>query len=69
MNKYKDKIFGEEWSSWVDPEVPEYFNPTTVVLDKHLETNEASSIALIVDDESYTYEQFLHQVRQRILMV
>ena len=36
---YKDKIFGEEWSNWIDPEVPEYFNPTTVVLDKHLETD------------------------------
>ncbi len=62
MSKYKDKIFGEEWSNWIDPEVPEYFNPTTVVLDKHLKTNVASSIALIVDNESYTYEQFLHQV-------
>ena len=62
MSEYKNIIFGKEWSAWTDPDVLEYFNPTTVVLDKHLTTDKAGSIALIVDNDSYTYEEFLGHV-------
>lgn len=59
VTDYKDIVFGEEWRAWSDPEVPEYFNPTTVVLDKHLSTGRSGATALIVDDDHYTYEEFL----------
>ena len=62
MSNYKNIIFGKEWSGWTDPEVPEFFNPTTVVLDKHLTTDKSGSTALIVDNDSYTYEEVLGQV-------
>jgi len=62
VSEYKNIIFGKEWSAWTDPDVLEYFNPTTVVLDKHLTTDKAGSIALIVDNDSYTYEEFLGHV-------
>ena len=62
MNDYKNIIFGKEWSEWTDPEVPEYFNPTTVVLDKHQTADKSGSTALIVDNDSYTYEEFLGHV-------
>ena len=62
MNDYKNIIFGKEWSEWTDPEVPEYFNPTTVVLDKHQTADKSGSTALIVDNDSYTYEEVLGHV-------
>ena len=62
MSNYKNIIFGKEWSGWTDPEVPEFFNPTTVVLDKHLTTDKSGSTALIVDNDSYTYQEVLGQV-------
>ena len=62
MSNYKNIIFGKEWSGWTDPEVPEFFNPTTVVLDKHLTTDKSGSTALIVDNDSYTYQEVLGHV-------
>ncbi|MBO37577.1 MAG: hypothetical protein CMM75_00155, partial [Rhodospirillaceae bacterium] len=59
MSDHKDIIFGEEWQTWKDPAVPEYFNPTSVVLDKHMSTEKKSSTALIEDDQNYSYEEFL----------
>ena len=55
-------IFGKEWLAWEDPNVPEYFNPTNFVLDKHLATEKAKTTALVVDEESFSYEEFLSQV-------
>ncbi len=62
MSDIRDRIYTEEWRRWKDPEVPEYFNPTAVLLDKHMGTPKATATALIVDDDAYTYEDFLAQV-------
>ena len=62
MSDYRDRIYTDEWRAWSDPEVPEYFNPTTVLLDRHMGTPKATATALIVDEESYSYEDFLAQV-------
>ena len=62
MGDYRDLIYSDEWRAWKDPEVPEYFNPTTILLDKHLGTAKALATALIVDDEQYSYESFLAHV-------
>lgn len=55
-------IFGKEWLAWEDPDVPEFFNPTNFLLDKHLATEKAKGVALVVDEESFSYEEFLGQV-------
>ena len=28
-------IYSAEWKAWQDPEVPEFFNPTQVILDEY----------------------------------
>ena len=62
MGDYRDLIYSDEWRTWEYPEIPEYFNPTSVLLDKHLGTAKASATALIVDDDQYSYESFLAHV-------
>jgi len=58
----KERIYGPEWRAYSDPEVPEYFNPTTVVLDRHAAGARAGHTALIVDDEGYSYAEVLRHV-------
>jgi benzoate-CoA ligase len=62
VGDYRDLIYSGEWRAWEDPEIPEYFNPTSILLDKHLGTAKASATALIVDHDQYSYEAFLVQV-------
>jgi benzoate-CoA ligase len=62
VGDYRDLIYSDEWRAWKDPEIPEYFNPTSVLLDKHLGTAKASATALVVDDDQYSYESFLVHV-------
>lgn len=62
MSDYRDLIYSDDWKGWNDPEVPEYFNPTSVLIDRHMGTEKADATALIVDDDSYSYSEFLSQV-------
>ena len=62
MGDYRDLIYSEEWRAWEDPEIPDYFNPTSLLLDKHLDTSKASATALIVDEDEYSFETFLSDV-------
>ena len=43
MSNYRDRIYSDEWRNWTDPEVPEYFNPTAVLLDRHMGTPKATA--------------------------
>ena len=52
-------IYCDEWNAWRDPEPPEYFNPTTYLLDKHLGTPTADKIGLVIDEEHYSYASLL----------
>ena len=56
---YQDLIYSGEWKAWQDPEPPEYFNPTTYLLDKHLGTPVERKKSLIVDDQAYSYGALL----------
>ena len=62
MGDYRDLIYSDDWRNWTDPEVPEYFNPTHLLLDRHIGTPVADKTALIVDRESYSYAEFLSHV-------
>jgi len=53
--RYDDKIYGPDWRAWVDPDVPEEFAPTTLLLDRHLGTPVEHKPAVIVDGEATTY--------------
>ena len=59
---HRDLVFGPEWQDWTDPDVPEMFNPTTLLLDKHADTATASKTALAVDDADYSYTDLLARV-------
>jgi benzoate-CoA ligase family protein len=58
----KEHIYGAEWHAYSDPEVPEYFNPTTVVLDGIIAGGRADHTALIVDTDRYSYTDVLRHV-------
>jgi benzoate-CoA ligase len=57
--EYHHLIYGDEWNDWIDPEPPEYFNPVTLLLDKHMGTDAEDKIGLIIDRESYSYASLL----------
>lgn len=59
---WRARIYGPEWRAWKDPDVPETFNPTTLLLDKHLGTPAADKCALAVDDADYSYADLLAHV-------
>jgi benzoate-CoA ligase len=59
VTDYRDLIYSDDWRAWRDPDVPEYFNPTTCVLDKHIGTARETATALIVDADSYSYGEIL----------
>jgi benzoate-CoA ligase family protein len=62
VSDYRDRIYGAEWKAYKDPEVPEYFNPTTVVLDANAAGDRADHPALIVDGEACSYTELLRHV-------
>jgi len=62
VSDYRDVIYTDDWKAFQDPEIPEYFNPTEIVLDKHMGTTTGKKTALICDDDSYSYEEFLGHV-------
>ncbi|NQU70340.1 MAG: benzoate-CoA ligase family protein, partial [Rhodospirillales bacterium] len=61
---YRDKIYGADWKAWKDPEFPEIFNPTELLLDKHMAGGTADCTALIVDNEQCSYRELLATVCQ-----
>lgn len=62
MGDYRDLIYSDDWRGWTDPEPPEYFNPTHLLLDRHMGTPIADKTALIVDQDAYSYAEFLSHV-------
>ena len=52
----RERIYSPDWRAWRDPAVPESFNPTTYLLDRHAGNPRP---ALYVDDASYSYGDLL----------
>ena len=61
---FDHRIYGAEWRAWNDPEVPEYLTPTTLLLDRHLDTRIAHKPAVIVDGEPVTYAALTQHVAE-----
>ncbi|MEI4196468.1 acyl-CoA synthetase [Roseovarius sp. E0-M6] len=55
-------IYTDDWKSWSDPEVPEFFNPTEVILDRHAEGDLSGKVAIIADDVPVTYAGMREEV-------
>ena len=55
-------IYGDEWKTWEDPVLPDDFNPTTLVLDKHMGGPAQDKTGLMVDEQGYTYGALLAAV-------
>jgi benzoate-CoA ligase len=59
---FDDKIYGADWRAWNDPEVPEEFAPTALLLDRHLGTPVAHKPAVIIDGEPTSYAALAQRV-------
>jgi benzoate-CoA ligase len=59
---YDEKIYGADWRAWVDPHVPDEIAPTTLLLDRHLDTPIAHKPAVIVDGEATSYRALAKRV-------
>lgn len=53
-----ERIFPPDWREYKPPEVPEWFNPTELLLDKNMREH-PKKVAMIVDDVKYTYEDMM----------
>ena len=52
-------FYSDDWRGWTDPGIPEMFNPTECLLDKHRGTPTETRTALIVDEAEYSYADLL----------
>jgi benzoate-CoA ligase family protein len=59
---YDDRIYGPDWHAWIDPEVPDEFAPTALLLDRHLGTPIEHKPAVIVDGETTSYGALIRLV-------
>lgn len=63
MNKIIHSVADPEWLDWNDPRVDDFLNPTTLLLDRHL-NDSSDRIALSVDGTHYTYTELLAHVNR-----
>ena len=47
---YRDRIYSADWRARKDPDVPEYFNPTATLLDRHLDFDRSRTTVVDPDD-------------------
>lgn len=52
----------EAWKAWRDPDIPEYFNPTEVILDRRVAAGDAEKTALISDEGAATFAELRAEV-------
>ncbi len=55
-------FYSNDWHTWSDPSIPEYFNATTYLIDRHSAGSLARKRAIICDDEELTYTDLEHCV-------
>jgi benzoate-CoA ligase len=55
MSDYKNTIYSDDWRAFRDPEIPEYFNPTSMLLDRNISAGRGEKVSLIIDGEQVTY--------------
>lgn len=55
-------IYSDMWKAWQDPHVPEYFNPTEVIIDKHADGAFADKPALLADEGTITFARLKQEM-------
>lgn len=55
-------IYSDMWKAWQDPHVPEYFNPTEVIIDKHADGALADKPALLADEGTITFARLKQEM-------
>lgn len=63
MSDFIHPLAASDWIDWKDPKVEEFFNPTSLLLDRHLD-NGSDRIALSIDGVHYTYAELLGHVNR-----
>lgn len=56
--------YSRDWYQWHDPDVPEYVDPTALLLDRHVAGGRADHTALVVDDQRHSYRSLLDLVER-----
>lgn len=56
-------VVDSAWTDWKDPAVEDFFNPTTLLLDRHIETV-PDRIALSIDGVHYSFSDLLGHVNR-----
>ncbi|MFK3664143.1 AMP-binding protein [Ochrobactrum teleogrylli] len=54
----------DDRSQWADPTVPEYFDPVSLFLDRHVQSGRGNATALSVDETSYCYSELTAYVAE-----
>lgn len=54
----------DDRSQWADPTVPEYFDPVSLLLDRHVQSGRSDATALSVDETSYSYSDLAAYVAE-----
>jgi benzoate-CoA ligase len=62
---FDDKIYSPDWRAWVEPDVPEEFAPTALLLDRHIGTPVEHKPAVIVDGVATSYGALAKLVAER----
>ncbi|HWL31871.1 MAG TPA: AMP-binding protein [Xanthobacteraceae bacterium] len=52
---YDDKIYSSDWRAWRDPEIPDWIDPTAVLIGRHLGTPVEAKPAIVADGETVSY--------------
>jgi benzoate-CoA ligase len=52
---YDDKIYSSDWRAWRDPEIPDWIDPTAVLIGRHLGTLVETKPAIIADGQTVSY--------------
>lgn len=53
-----------DWLAWRDPQVEERFEPTALLLDRHVAAGRGERIALTVDERHFSYAELLGEVER-----
>lgn len=64
VEEYRKLIYTKAWQAWRDPEIPDWIDPVTAILDKHIGTAIESKTAVIADGEHVSYRDLVRMTRQ-----
>jgi len=60
---YDDRIYETDWRAWRDPEIPDWIDPISVLIGRHLATPVATKPAIVHGGQSTTYGELADLIR------